>query len=130
MTQEDKIKAIEDNIEILLNSIESEYYPSEKAAKRSVLLELKKFIKSVSEESASEDERIRKNCIHFLELQKQHHAATFEIEECISWLGKLKYIVDAEIYKKYNTNQLCVASEPFENDIFKFGDKVKIIILK
>ena len=33
-------------------------------------------------------ERIRKNCIHFLELQKQHHAATFEIEECIDWLKK------------------------------------------
>lgn len=33
-------------------------------------------------------ERIRKNCIHFLELQKQHHAATFEIEECIAWLKK------------------------------------------
>ena len=36
----------------------------------------------------SEDERIRQNCIHFLELQKQHHAATFEIEECIAWLEK------------------------------------------
>ena len=35
-----------------------------------------------------EDERIRKNCIHFLELQKSHHAATFEIEECIDWLEK------------------------------------------
>jgi hypothetical protein len=35
-----------------------------------------------------EDERIRKNCIDFLELQKQHHAATFEIEECIAWLEK------------------------------------------
>ena len=34
----------------------------------------------------NDTERIRKNCIHFLELQKQHHAATFEIEECISWL--------------------------------------------
>ena len=33
-------------------------------------------------------ERIRKNCIHFLELQKQHHAAIFEIEECIDWLEK------------------------------------------
>ena len=33
-----------------------------------------------------ENERIRKNCIHFLELQKTHHAATFEIEECIAWL--------------------------------------------
>jgi len=36
----------------------------------------------------NEDEKIRKNCIHFLKLQKQHHAATFEIEECISWLEK------------------------------------------
>ena len=36
----------------------------------------------------SDDERIKKNCIHFLELQKQHHAATFEIEECIAWLEK------------------------------------------
>ena len=36
----------------------------------------------------SDDERIRKNCIHFLELQKHHHAATFEIEECIAWLKK------------------------------------------
>ena len=34
------------------------------------------------------DERIRKNCIHFLGLQKQHHAGTEEIEECISWLEK------------------------------------------
>jgi hypothetical protein len=36
----------------------------------------------------SEDERIRKICIHFLELQKTHHAATFEIDECIDWLEK------------------------------------------
>ena len=36
----------------------------------------------------SEDERIRKNCIHFLELQTEHHAAIFEIEECIAWLEK------------------------------------------
>ena len=35
-----------------------------------------------------DDERIKKNCIHFLELKKQHHAATFEIEECIDWLEK------------------------------------------
>ena len=35
-----------------------------------------------------DDERIKKNCIHFLKLQKQHHAATFEIEECIDWLEK------------------------------------------
>jgi hypothetical protein len=36
----------------------------------------------------SEDERIRKNCIHFLELQKSHHASTVEIDECISWIDK------------------------------------------
>lgn len=36
----------------------------------------------------SEDERIRKNCIHFLDLQKSHHASTFEIDECIAWLEK------------------------------------------
>lgn len=41
-----------------------------------------------SEPKESEDERIRKNCIHFLELQKSHHASTFEIEECIAWLEK------------------------------------------
>lgn len=38
----------------------------------------------------SKDERIRKNCIHFLELQKKHHASTSEIDECISYLEKQK----------------------------------------
>lgn len=37
-----------------------------------------------------DDEKIIENCIYFLELQKQHHAATFEIEKCISWLKKQK----------------------------------------
>ena len=37
---------------------------------------------------SNNDEKIRKNCIHFLELQKSHHAGTFEIEECIAWLEK------------------------------------------
>lgn len=46
---------------------------------------LEKYITSMSNK---DDERLRKNCIHFLELQKQHHAATFEIEECIDWLEK------------------------------------------
>lgn len=36
----------------------------------------------------SKDERIMKNCIHFLELQKEHHASTIEIDECIAWLEK------------------------------------------
>ena len=46
---------------------------------------LEKYINSMSNK---DDERLRKNCIHFLELQKQHHAATFEIEECIDWLER------------------------------------------
>ena len=37
----------------------------------------------------SEDEMIRKNCIHFLELQKAHHADTSEIDDCIAYLQKL-----------------------------------------
>lgn len=46
------------------------------------------FYKKSNETKESEDERIRKNCIHFLELQKSHHASTVEIEECIAWLEK------------------------------------------
>lgn len=38
----------------------------------------------------SEDERIRKNCIHFLELQKVHHADTSEIDDCIAYLEMQK----------------------------------------
>ena len=34
-------------------------------------------------------ERIKENCIHFLELQKSHHASTVEIDECIDWLNGL-----------------------------------------
>ena len=50
------------------------------------------------------DELIRKNCIHFLELQKSHHAATFEIEECIDWLEKHKEPEDkGEISDGYHT---------------------------
>lgn len=48
----------------------------------------RQIIRLFPELKESEDEKIRKNCIHFLELQKQHHAATFEIEECIAWLEK------------------------------------------
>jgi hypothetical protein len=33
--------------------------------------------------------RIKENCIHFLELQKSHHASTIEIDECIDWLKGL-----------------------------------------
>lgn len=41
-----------------------------------------------SELKESKDEKIRKNCIHFLELQKKHHPSTIEIDECIVWLEK------------------------------------------
>ena len=60
--------------------------------KEDIMSKVKEFVDyllpELKENQESEDERIRKNCIHFLELQKQHHAATFEIEECISWLEK------------------------------------------
>lgn len=71
MTEKDKAKAYDEAIERAKksygNKIAEEIFP-----------ELKE----------DDAERIRKNCIHFLELQKQHHAATFEIEECIAWLEK------------------------------------------
>ena len=73
MTEKEKAKAYDEAVErakkIYGNGIAEE-----------IFLELK--------EKEYDDERIRKNCIHFLELQKQHHAATFEIEECITWLEK------------------------------------------
>ena len=69
MTEKEKAKAYDEAIErakeLYDNEIAEEIFP-----------ELKD----------GNTERIRKNCIHFLELQKQHHAATFEIEECIDWL--------------------------------------------
>lgn len=50
-----------------------------------------KMIESIFPElGESEDEKRRKNCIHFLELQKTHHASTYEIEECIAWLESIK----------------------------------------
>lgn len=58
------------------------HYP----ANKQMLNEALEFL--IPELRKSDDERVRKNCIHFLELQKQHHAATFEIEECIAWVEK------------------------------------------
>lgn len=31
-------------------------------------------------------EQIKHNCLHFLTLQKEHHASSFEIDQCISWV--------------------------------------------
>ena len=71
MTEKEKAKAYDEAVErakkLYGNGITKEIFP-----------ELKE----------DDTERIRKNCIHFLDLQKQHHAATFEIEECIDWLEK------------------------------------------
>jgi len=39
-------------------------------------------------ENEDYDEKVRKNCIHFLKLQKSHHPAILEIEDCIAWLEK------------------------------------------
>ena len=69
----------------------------------------------------SEDERIRKNCIHFLEYQKSHHADTREIEECIAWLEKQKeQKPNIEICphsiksKSYKENGYPIAQKPAE----------------
>ena len=51
---------------------------------------------------ANDTERIRKNCIHFLKLQKQHPAAIFEIEECIDWLEKQGKNSTDKIEPKFN----------------------------
>ena len=71
MTEKEKAKAYDEAIErvkkLYGNGITEEIFPE------------------IKEDDA---ERIKKNCIHFLELQKQHHVAIFEIEECIDWLEK------------------------------------------
>lgn len=41
-------------------------------------------------EWSEEDSKRMHNCIHFLELQKNHHATTFEIEDCIKWIKSLR----------------------------------------
>lgn len=58
------------------------HYP----ANKQMLNEALEFL--IPELKEDEDERIKKNCVHFLELQKTHHASTVEIEKCIAWLEK------------------------------------------
>lgn len=81
----------------------------------------------------SEDERIRKNCIHFLGLQKAHHADTSEIDECISYLEKQKEQKPAEWSEEFlrlmgitisqDGNQVCVLlGENLAEGIAGFGD--------
>jgi hypothetical protein len=78
-------------------------------------------------ENEDKDARIRKNCIHFLELQKKHHAATFEIEECIDWLEKQgkqdsSYIYITQDIIDYINNR----KAEFENNIPKLGERWKV----
>ena len=80
-------------------------------------------------EFKNENGRIKKNCIHFLELQKQHHAATFEIEECIAWLenqsekAQGKSALEAIREEKVD-NQNCVKPADKIEPKFKAGDRV------
>ena len=78
MTQEEKAKAYDEALEKARQYLGAAYP-----------IAYANLVKEIFPELAeSKDEKIRKNCIHFLEFQKQHHAATFEIEECIAWLEK------------------------------------------
>lgn len=47
-------------------------------------------------ELESEDERMKKKCINFLNLHKRYRASSTEIDECIAWLEKQK-VIDKEI---------------------------------
>ena len=73
----------------------------------------------------NDTERIRKNCIHFLKLQKQHHAAIFEIEECIDWLEKQREqeehkfkVGDKLIQNKFDPKTL----QPFDRVMVRDGN--------
>ena len=77
MTENEKIKAYDEALK-KASAAHKDEDRHLKATLERIFLELKE----------EDDERIKKNCIHFLELQKQHHATTFKIEECIDWLEK------------------------------------------
>lgn len=77
MTDNEKIKAYDE----ALKKASAAYKDEDRYLKAT----LERIFPELKED---DNERIRKNCIHFLELQKQYHAATFEIEECIDWLEK------------------------------------------
>lgn len=59
-------------------------------------------------------------------LQTEYEKGRFDMRE-----EMMKALVDGEIMKNLN-NQLCVKSEPIKNTFgeYKFGNKVKILILK
>lgn len=78
MTQEEKAKAYDEAIEVA-----RKYWNSPRTC-----IDINVLPKLFPELTEIEDERIRNNCIHFLDLQKSHHASTIEIDECIAWLEK------------------------------------------
>ena len=95
MTEKEKIKAYDEALK--------KASAAHKDEDRHLKATLERIFPELKEDDA---ERIKKNCIHFLELQKQHHAATFEIEECINWLekqGEQKPTLPKWKYKKDNT---------------------------
>ena len=55
-----------------------------------------------SELKESKHERMSKNCIHFLKLQKAHHADTSEIDDCIAYLEHLQEYIDDIRQYAYN----------------------------
>ena len=92
---------------------------------------LKATLERIFPELKEDDtERIRKNCIHFLELQKQHHAATFEIEECIDWLENQGKKSADKIEPRFKVGDWVITSEnkvlqitSIEGTSYRFNNK-------
>lgn len=87
-------KDLENQIGDINKELENIYLPHEAVlillGKRTALEKALAYLEEQKPAEWSEDERRRKNCIHFLELQKAHHADTSEIDDCIAYLEKRK----------------------------------------
>ena len=87
MTQEQKAKAYDKAIKVIKDNLDALNEITETGANIVNIQSIQNcFYKAFPELKESDDERIRKECIYFLELQKSNHASTVEIEECIAWL--------------------------------------------
>lgn len=77
--------------------------PKKKVSPEDVLINAEFMTALALELMLRETERIRKNCIHFLELQKVHHADTSEIDDCIAYLERQKEQkpVQSDVEKEY-----------------------------
>jgi len=82
---EEKYSDLIKKIKEFLNGI-SEDYVCKYLTKDDIRYFYSRFIPELKKDDR---ERIKENCIHFLELQKSHHASTVEIDECIDWLKGL-----------------------------------------